>query len=146
SSFSSSNFIVQPVVYGFSPNFGPPGTAVTITGANLTNGTPVVRFNGVAAAAPTGVTFGQLTAMVPSGATTGLISVPTSDGSYTNTSLFYLPASISSFSPSNAPTGTRVTIQGQNFIGASAVSFNGTVAPDFAVTNSTTLGVTVPPG
>jgi uncharacterized repeat protein (TIGR01451 family) len=145
SSFSSSNFVVQPVVFGFTPNFGPPGTSVTITGANLTN-TPVVRFNGVTAAAPTGVTFGQLTAVVPAGATTGPISVTTTDGSYTNASLFYLPASITNFSPTNAAAGSRVTIHGQNLIGASAVSFNGTAAQDFAVTNTTTLGVTVPTG
>ena len=146
SSFSSSNFVVQPVVSGFSPNFGPTNTAVTITGANLNVGTPVVRFNGIATAAPTGVTFGQLTALVPSGATTGPISVTTIDGSYTNSGTFYLPAAITSFSPTNAAAGTRVTIRGQNFIGASAVSFNGTAAPDFVVTNGTTLGATVPPG
>jgi uncharacterized repeat protein (TIGR01451 family) len=145
SSFSGSNFVVQPLVSGFSPNFGPPGTSVTISGANLNVGTPVVRFNGVAAAAPTGVTFGQLTALVPAGATTGPISVTTTDGSYTNESAFYLPASITSFSPTNAAPGARVTIHGQNLIDASAVSFNGTAASDFTVTNTTTLGVTVPP-
>jgi uncharacterized repeat protein (TIGR01451 family) len=145
SSFSGSNFVVQPLVSGFSPNFGPPGTSVTINGANLNVGTPVVRFNGVAAAAPTGVTFGHLTALVPAGATTGPISVTTTDGSYTNASTFYLPASISSFSPTNAAPGTQVTIHGQNLIGTSAVSFNGTAASDFTVTNTTTLGVTVPP-
>jgi uncharacterized repeat protein (TIGR01451 family) len=145
SSFSGSNFIVQPLLFGFSPNFGPPGTSVTISGANLNVGTPVVRFNGVTAATPTGVTFGQLTAVVPTGATTGPISVTTTDGSYTNASTFYLPASITSFSPTNAAPGTRVTIHGQNLIGASAVSFNGTAASDFTVTNTTTLGVTVPP-
>jgi len=60
--------------------------------------------------------------------------------------MFYLPASITSFSPTNAPAGARVTIYGQNLIGAFAISFNGTAASDFAVTNTTTLGVTVPAG
>jgi uncharacterized repeat protein (TIGR01451 family) len=146
STFSGTNFVVEPVVSGFTPNFGPVGASVKITGANLNVGTPVVRFNGVAAAAPTGVSFGQLTALVPSGATTGPVSVTTPDGSHTNTSLFYLPANISSFSPSNSAPGTQVTIQGQNFIGSSAVSFNGTDATDFDVTNSTTLSATVPAG
>src|ERR1051326_541149 len=77
SAFSTSNFAVQPILSGFSPNFGPPGASVTITGANFNVGTPVVRFNGVAAGAPTGISFAQLTAMVPSGATTGPISITT---------------------------------------------------------------------
>jgi uncharacterized repeat protein (TIGR01451 family) len=146
SAFSASNYVVQPVVSGFSPTFGPPGTSVTVTGANLNVGTPVVRFNGVAAAAPTGVMFGQLTAVVPAGATTGPISVTTSDGSYTNANTFYLPASISGFSPTNAAPGTWITIHGQNFIGASTVKFKGTPAPSIFVTNSTTVGAAVPTG
>ena len=146
SAFSVGNVTIQPLVTGFSPNFGPPGTPVIITGANLNVGAPVVRFNGVAAAAPTGVGFGQLTAVVPAGTTTGPISVSTSDGSYTNSATFYLPASISSFSPTNSPAGTRVVIHGQNFLGGSAVSFNGTPAADFSVSNNTTLGATVPGG
>jgi uncharacterized repeat protein (TIGR01451 family) len=146
SAFSGTNFTVQPVLSGFSPTFGTPGTSVTVTGANLNVGTPVVRFNGVAAAAPTGVKFGQLTAVVPAGATTGPISVTTSDGSYTNASTFYLPASISSFSPTNAAPGTWITIRGQNFIGATTVNFNGTAAPSSVVTNSTTAGAAVPDG
>jgi uncharacterized repeat protein (TIGR01451 family) len=140
---SASSYLVAPTISGFSPAFGPVGTPVTITGANFNVGTPVVRFNGVAAAAPTGVSFGQLTAVVPAGATSGLISVTTTDGSDTNASLFYLSANITSFTPTNSAPGTRVTITGQNFIGVSAVNFNGTPA-SFNFTNSTTVGATVP--
>jgi len=144
SAFSAANFVVPPIISSFSPTFGPAGTSVTVSGANLNAANIVVRFNGVAAAAPTGVTFGQLVAKVPVGASTGPISVSTVDGSYTNSSLFYLPASITSFIPTNSGPGSRITINGKNFIGTTAVSFNGTQASDFSVTNNASIGATVP--
>jgi uncharacterized repeat protein (TIGR01451 family) len=66
----------------------------------------------------------------------------------TSSQIFYLPASITSFSPTNSAPGTRVTITGANFTNATAVSFNGVAVPagTFTVTNNTTLGVTVPGG
>jgi hypothetical protein len=144
STFSLSNFVIQPTISGFSPAFGPVGSSVTIIGANLNVGTPVVTFNGAQAMPTTNVTFGQIVAQVPPGASTGPISVLTADGSDTSTNLFYLPASILSFSPSNSAPGSRITITGQNFIGASAVSFNETPAAAFSVTNNVSLGATVP--
>jgi hypothetical protein len=147
SAFSAANFVVQPTVTGFAPNIGIPGTSVTISGANFNVvGTPTVRFNGVAAAPPTGISFGQLTAVVPAGTTTGPISVTTTDGSYTNANNFFLPPSITNFTPTNSLPGTLVVITGQNFIGASAVSFAGQPATSFAVSNNTIIGATVPVG
>lgn len=145
SAFSPSNFIVQPTVFGFSPNFGTPGvSSITITGANFNVGTPTVRFNGTQATSVSGVSFGQLTATVPVGATTGPISVSTTDGSHTNAALFYVPATIASFSPTNSPPGTTVIVSGQNFLGASAVAFNGTSAAFTPPTNNITLICVVP--
>jgi hypothetical protein len=146
SCFSAANFLVLPTLFGFSPLFGPVGTSVSITGTNLNVGTVTVKFNGVQAAPPTGVTSGHLTAVVPSGATTGPIMVTTGDGSATSTNNFMLPASISSFTPNFGPAGTRVTITGQNFLGATSVSFNGLPGTSLVVTNNTTLGVTAPGG
>ena len=146
SAFSPANFVVQPVVSGFSPNLGIIGTSVTVNGANFNVGIPAVRFNGVTAPAPTGVTFNQLTAVVPAGATTGPISVSTADGGYTNGNNFFLPPSIANFTPTNSAPGTRVTVTGQNFIGTTAVTFNGVPATSYNVTNNTTLGATVPAG
>jgi uncharacterized repeat protein (TIGR01451 family) len=140
-----SNFVVQPTIFGFSPGFGPVGTSVTITGANFNVGTPSVKFGGVPAAAPTGISFSQLTAVVPSGATSGPVTLTTTDGSFTTSNLFYLPASITSFTPTNSAPGTTVKIIGVNFTNASAVSFNGTAA-SFIVTNNTTIGAVVPAG
>jgi uncharacterized repeat protein (TIGR01451 family) len=144
SGFSTTNFVVQPTISGFSPAFGPVGSSITITGANLNGSAPIVNFNGIQAAPPTGVSFGQLTALVPAGASTGPISVTTGDGSDTNASLFYLPASITGFSPTNSGPGSRITITGQNFVGASAIRFNGTAAAGFTVTNNVAVGATVP--
>lgn len=144
SAFSATNFVIRPTIFGFSPSFGPVGSSVTITGANLNASTPVVTFNGVQAATPTGVSFGQLTAQVPVGATTGPISVATVDGSDTNANLFFLPASIAGFTPTNSGPGSRITITGQNFIETSAVTFNGTPAQTFNVINNVSIGATVP--
>ena len=61
-------------------------------------------------------------------------------GSYTGTS-----PRISSFTPSSGEWGTSVTINGSNFVGATAVRFNGTSA-SFTVTSATQITATVPPG
>src|SRR5215475_5327696 len=89
---TTSNFVIQPTIFGFSPGFGPVGTSVTITGANFNVGTPSVKFGGVPAATPTGVSFGLLTVVVPSGATSAPVTLTTTDGSFTTSTLFYLPA------------------------------------------------------
>ncbi|HWW01629.1 MAG TPA: IPT/TIG domain-containing protein [Candidatus Acidoferrum sp.] len=143
---SPGNFVVQPTIYGFSPGFGPVGSSVTITGANFNVGTPVVRFNGTAASLSGSPSFGQVTALVPSGATTGPISVTTSDGSDTSVNNFLLPASITSFTPTNGAAGTWIRVNGQNFLGVTAVSFNGQAAANFVITNNTVLGAQVPAG
>ena len=143
---TSSNFVIQPTVSGFSPGFGPVGTSVTVMGANFNVGTPTVKFGGATAATPTGVSFGQLTAVVPSGASNAPITVITTDGSNTSSQIFYLPASITSFSPTNAPTGATVRVNGQNFLGATTVTFTGAFPVTPNVTNNTILGVVVPAG
>jgi hypothetical protein len=142
---TTSNFVVQPTIFGFTPGFGPVGTSVTISGANFNVGTPSVKFGGVPAAAPTGVSFSQLTVVVPSGATSAPVTLTTTDGTSINPNLFYLPASITSFTPTNTAPGTTVKITGVNFTNASAVSFNGTAAT-FFVTNNTIIGAIVPAG
>jgi large repetitive protein len=142
---STSNFVVRPTIFNFTPNVGRPGTNVTLTGANLNEGTPVVRFGTNIASSVSGVTFGQLTATVPNGAVTSLISVTTTNGSHTNDALFYLPPRITTFSSSNAPVSTAITINGTNFLGASSVLFNGVPAAFFNVSNFSMQAV-VPAG
>ena len=54
---------------------------------------------------------------------------------------------ITSFTPGLGLAGTVVTLTGSNFIGTSGVTFNGTAAPGFAVSNGgNTITVTLPAG
>jgi hypothetical protein len=142
---STTNFVVQPLITSFTPDKGRPGTNVTIFGENLLGATGV-SFGGVPAAAPTGVSYGQLTAVVPNAAPTGPITVQTTNGSFTSSQLFYLPTRIDSITPTNGPVGSVVQIIGTNFLGTSAVTFNGTPAANFWVTNNGSLGAEVPVG
>jgi hypothetical protein len=68
-----------PVITAISPNVGPIGSAVTITGNNLSQVT-TVRFNG-AVASFTVDSNTQITATVPTAATTGPITVSGTTGS-----------------------------------------------------------------
>ena len=141
----NSIFVVLPTLSSFSPGFGPVGTVVTIAGANLSGATSV-SFNGHPSVTFSVTNDSTIGAKVPSGATSGPISVTTPDGTATSIQNFYLPANIASFSPNNSAPGTTVTITGVNFTNAAAVSFNGSPAAGFGVTNNTTIGAIVPGG
>src|SRR5438093_234326 len=52
---------------------------------------------------------------------------------------------ITTFTPESGPVGTSVTIGGTNFMGATAVTFNGSAA-SFTVTSDTAIQTTVPAG
>jgi len=142
--YSSLAFGVQPTVLGFSPGAGPPGTIVTITGANLDEGLVSIKFNGVTAAHTT-PSFGQVTATVPA-TLTGPIAVTTTNGTYTTATNFFLPARITGFSPTNSVPGSRIKISGTNFLGATTVSFVGAAPVNAYVTNNNVLGADVPAG
>ena len=146
SATTSSNFLLLPTLYSFSPVAGPIGTSVVITGANLNEGLSSIKFSNSVATfqAPS---FGSVTSTVPATAVTGPISLTTSNGTVTTgTNLFYLPAKITSFTPTNGAGGTVVILTGQNFLGASNVAFNGQSANFTAPTNNTTLIATAPNG
>ena len=83
---------LNPVITGFTPAHGWPGTAVTITGANL-SGTSGVSFNGIPVLCWTADSNTQVTAVVPRGATSGPIAVTTLYGMATSADTFtVLPA------------------------------------------------------
>lgn len=85
---SAASFTVQgpgPVISGFTPTFGGPGTAVTISGVNLTTATSV-SFNAVTASFT--VQGNSLVATVPANATTGRIQVVTPQGIAESTANF----------------------------------------------------------
>jgi hypothetical protein len=137
----------NPTIASFAPTSGPVGTSVTISGTNLTGATSVT-FNGTAASF-TVTSATAIQATVPVGATTGPLSVTTPEGTATGASPFTVTTSnapeITSFTPTSGLVGTRVTIAGANFTGATAVRFNGIVA-GVAVTSATEIETTVPAG
>ncbi len=53
---------------------------------------------------------------------------------------------ITSFTPASGAVGTAVTIQGQNFTGATQVQFNGVAAPGFSVVSDAEIQAAVPAG
>jgi hypothetical protein len=144
---STNNFIFipAPTITSFTPTSGPVGTSVAISGANFTGAT-AVTFNG-SAASFTVTSDTAIQASAPVGATTGPLSVTTPGGTAASTNNFIvIPApTITSFTPTSGRVGTSVTINGTNFTGATAVTFNGSAA-SFTVPSDTAIQATVSAG
>ena len=135
---------LAPVVDGFSPQSGVIGTTVSIQGTNFVDVSDVT-FNGVSAIFQVD-TAAQIRAAVPPGAGTGSVAVTNSVGTGIAPQDFVvLPPSIDGFDPQIGGTGTRVTIDGNNFAGDLQVTFNGTAA---TINNSTSgkIWVQLPAG
>src|SRR6185437_6117895 len=141
---SSDVFYMPAVITSISPNTGSAGTIVKITGNSFTNAS-AVSFNGVPATfrVTNNTTIG---AVAPPGVTSGTISVTTPFGTTNSTDLFFVAPSIIGFTPTHGNAGTLVTITGTSFTNATAVSFNGTPATTFVVTDNSTINVFVPDG
>ncbi len=122
-----------PTLTGFTPQRGPVGTVVVLSGTNLT-GALDVRTN-QASARFTVTSATRVIATVPLGATTGRITVVTSGGSATSAASFIVvPAPVlSDFTPRSGRAGQTVTISGANLAGATSVKFNQTAAASFTV-------------
>lgn len=140
---STSNFVVLPTLSGFAPGAGPPGTSVTITGANLNVAPVTVRFGSVSAPLVQSG-FDRLVVTVPTGAESAPITVVTRDGSDTSSALFHLPPELTGLVPTNGPPGTPVTLRGRNLLGTSAVWFGGTPATFLPASSNTNLVAYVP--
>ena len=141
---SAGLFYLPPVINSFTPTNSAPGTTVTLTGVNFTGAT-AVRFNGTTASF-SGVTSNSLLATVPAGFTTGPLTVVTPGGSNTTTALFYAAPTISSFSPTHGLPGTNVLVAGNNFLGATVISFNGLAGTTLVVLNNSNATINVPLG
>ncbi|MBO2012781.1 M4 family metallopeptidase [Hymenobacter negativus] len=143
---ASITFTVLPAITSFTPLNGPGGTTVTITGTTL-GAALNVKFNGLYATSYTVLNATTVTAQVPLGATTGPLTVRTPDGTATGPVDFTVTAALAfnSFTPTQGPIGTVVTIYGQGFTGTTGVAFNGTAA-SFTVASSTEIWATVPAG
>jgi hypothetical protein len=138
-------FTGAPALSGLSPAFGPAGTVVTLTGAGLLNAS-AVTFGGVAAPGFTVNAAGtSLSVSAPVGTISGPVYVTTPYGVSNGLTFTGAPV-ITSFSPASGPAGTRVTVQGLNFVGANQVTFGTATTTTFAVSSATQLSVTVPSG
>ncbi|RYX85078.1 hypothetical protein EON83_07475 [bacterium] len=142
---SAGVFSMPPRIDSFSPPSGLVGTRVQIKGANFL-GTTSVLFNTTAATAPS-IASDVISVAVPAGATTGLISVVTPAGTVKTATNFVVqtPPVITGFTPLGGKTGTAVTISGRNFLGATAVRFNGVAAVNPKIT-ATLIAANVPAG
>jgi hypothetical protein len=148
---SAADYLVTapPVVSSFTPNDGPVGAQVTISGSNFTGATKVA-FNGIPSSGT--ATFfvdsnTQLRANVPAGATTGKIAVTNADGAGSSANSFIVtrPPIISSFAPIRGVAGTEITITGSRFSGATSVIFNGKTTT-FTLDSDTQIRAKVPAG
>ena len=144
---TTSDFAVRPVLDGFSPLTGTVGTAVILSGAGLTN-LAWVRLGGLDA------TFNVLDstrvrAVVPVGAYSGPFRIRTVEANEVEApGNFFVDGArptITSFSPTNGASGTRVTVNGQGFRTLSKVQFNGANA-EFQLVSPTQFTTTVPQG
>ena len=102
---SSTNFTVSasgtdPTITSFSPTYGLPGAAVTISGTNFstTPASNIVKFNGTTAVV-TSSTTSQIVTTVPTGATTGPITVTVGSSSTATSATNFTVAFASFISP-----------------------------------------------
>jgi len=142
---SSVSFYYLGRITDFTPTNSAPGTTVKISGTNFTGAIAAtdVTFNGQPAASFVVSNNNTIGAVVPNGVSTGPIRVTTPAGSANSTGLFYGAPVINNFVPTQGAPGTSVQINGTNFLGATAVLFNGTNAA-FTITNNGIIGAKVP--
>ena len=129
-------------ITSFSPSTGQTGTVITITGIHLLGAT-TVSFGGTPARSITVASDTVIYASVGTGSS-GQVSVTGPNGTDTLNGFTYIQPTrivydIVSFSPVSGTTGAVVTIQGDHFSGATSVTFGGTKAAQFTVTNDSTI-------
>ena len=143
--------VEPPTVTTVIPNTGPlsGGNIVNLSGTNLL-GAQSVTFNGQPASNFVVNSTTNITVTVPPSTTVGPVSVivTTAVGANTvNTLYSYVSNPVfTSLSPTSGPIagGTKVTITGSGFTGASVVTFAGVGAQKFTVVNDTTITAVSP--
>lgn len=136
-----------PNIVGFSPQEGPPGTVLTVSGEHFAD-ISAITFNGIPAPAFT-LIGSQISVPVPQDATTGPIAVFNPSGMGVSSLSFKVivvtPPVVQEFSPSSGPVGTLVTINGLNFVSVSSVKFGDAEANGFSAVGSQ-INASVPTG
>ena len=144
----------QGVIYSFNIGANPfarleltsgqAGNSIGIFGQGFLAATGVT-FGGVSAAfTPAGDNY--MTVTVPSEGKSGSVVVNIPSGNLTSSKPFKLIPTITSFTPSQGPVGTVVTIAGTGLVQTTKVSFGGVAATSFAVNSGTQITATVPAG
>jgi uncharacterized repeat protein (TIGR01451 family) len=131
---SADLFYVAPVITGFTPTHGLPGTNVTITGTSFTNASAVL-FDTTPATTFTVINNSNLIAVVPNGATTGKITVTAPGGSGQSATNFTIDATDLAITIAAAPDPVFV---GSNLVYTIVITNNGPTAA-LNVTLSDTL-------
>jgi hypothetical protein len=130
---NTGSFVVTPAIISLSPNSGPTGTSLTITGTSFgaTRGTSTVDFDSIVAT-PTSWSDSSITVPVPVNVGIGNVNVVVSVGDRpSNAAIFTVTFGITGIAPNSGPVGTSVTITGTNLgstQGTSTVKFNGVAA------------------
>ena len=139
--FAARLFGDKAVLDTFTPNHGPVGTHVAITGQNLDR-TTAVKFGAVSW--PFHVdSASQITATAPAAAVDGPLSVTTAGGTTSLPDSFSIEPTVGSFSPASTPAGANVTITGSGLAGATGVTFAGEAAQIVSAT-ATSIVAKVP--
>ena len=144
---SAQLFYLPPSITSFLPT-NSPNTTVVLSGSNFI-GASAVTFTGTGPVPVTNTTNNMLmTVTVPAGVITGPISITTPGGTANSgTRFFYGVPFVNNFLPTHGSPGTNVTIFGTNFLGATAVKFNGVLAAQpVNVINNGQINTTVPAG
>lgn len=123
---------------------GTPGQTVEILGQGF-NSASSVKF-GTGSANFNAVSDTYMTAVIPAEGTQGYVTVTTGSGTLTSNKKFKVVPIINSFTPSSGPVGTKVTITGGGFHGATKVTFGGVKAASFSVDSGSQITATVPTG
>ena len=147
SALSAADFtVLAPTVASFSPASGGVGSLVVISGSGFV-GVTAVAVNGTAMTNVAVVSATKIVARVGIGSTTGPITVTTAGGTATSVGAFTVPApTVKGFTPASGAVGATVTISGTGFLGATAVTINGTAVTDLVVASGTKITAKVAAG
>ena len=131
--------VIGPVITGVKPSSGGAGTKVTVDGSGLAGATSV-KFGSVAATSFSVNAKGTKITVRAPGEAAGTVNivVTTSEGPTLPTAsdnFTFVSPVVTKVSPASGLTtgGTRVTIKGSGFNGATAVDFGSVAAVSFAV-------------
>lgn len=117
-----------PVIEAFVPDSGPPGTFISVSGANLVD-VRSITLNGQKLNFWSNGLNNPWTAIIPLHATSGPITLITTAGTCVSTNIFTVTALpkpvITGFSPEAAAPGAEITIKGANFQYVRGVLFSG---------------------